>query len=202
MAVDKKEKCIAILDSCQYTVQGITLLCGKIPGWHIAGVAKSYYDLLRLVERKPIDMVICGIGNHSDDFSRLLNLSRYPTRGRILLMDKSSAVLSKTFLAAGFDAVVSKQVALNELITIIARILFSEKDAVAEYGDEHCYLPQEREVLSALLKGERPCDIARTMGISYRTVSRYKLSGLRRAGLNSLNEILASKKHYAIGNAL
>lgn len=190
----KKCKNIVIFDRCQYTAQGVILLCNNNPEWGVVSVVKSYDDLLRVVERRAVDLIICGIGNHTDEFSKLINMIRVPVRGRILLTNKSSEVMNKIFLAAGFDAVISKQSALVELIKLIDMVLYQKMGDRLIRHNESFYRPHEREVLSELLKGERPCDIASSMGISYRAVSRYKLSGLRRAGLSSLNEILACQK--------
>ncbi|EPB4337633.1 hypothetical protein QNZ44_001621 [Enterobacter kobei] len=58
----------------------------------------------------------------------------------------------------------------------------------------------EREVLYALMKGEKPGDVARRMGISYNAVSRYKMLALKRAGLKSLNALLVRKNRHLYQN--
>jgi DNA-binding NarL/FixJ family response regulator len=143
-------------------------------------------------------MVLCGIGNQPGEFSRLLNLPDYPIGRCILLTDKSSSVLRKTFLTAGFDAVISKQTSLNALDSLLYYIMHHSCGGAASKDSAGVYQPQERDVLSALLNGQKPDAIAQDMGISYRTVSRYKQNGLKRAGLRSLNEILIRQKNYLL----
>lgn len=114
----------------------------------------------------------------------------------VLLTDKSSAVLRSAFLSAGFDAVVSKQTSLNALDSLLYYTLYFPQENRSADKALIQYRPLEREVLSALLNGKTPYHIAKELGVSYRTVSRYKQNGLRRAGLHSLNEILACQNGY------
>lgn len=189
--IKKTEKRVAIFDDCQFTMQGLTLLCERHAGWRMCGTAGSFSQLLQLLLRQRVDMVLCSIGRQADDFSRLLTLPGYYPGRCILFTDKSSAVLRSTFLSAGFDAVVSKQMSLNALGGLLHYTMyFPQETRMAERALTR-YLPMELKVLSALLTGKTPDHIAKKMGISYRAVSRYKQNGLRRAGLQSLNEILA-----------
>lgn len=191
-----KEKRVVIFDSCQFTIRGLTLLCERHAGWRMCGTADSFSQLIKLRSQGPIDMVLCGIGNQAEDFSRLLNLPDYLLGRCVLLTDKTSTVLRSTFLTAGFDAVVSKQDPLNKLDSLLYYTMYACRENKRMVHRAVIYQPMEREVLSALLNGKSPHDIALDMGISYRTVSRYKQNGLRRAGLRSLNEILACQKGY------
>ncbi|UUW17351.1 response regulator transcription factor [Serratia ureilytica] len=193
---EKKEKRVVIFDSCQFTIRGLTLLCERHADWRMCGTANSFSQLRKLLAQDRIDMVLCGIGNQLSDFSRLLNLPEYPIARCILLTDKSSAVLRKTFLTAGFDAVVSKQTSINALDNLLHYQMHRPCGKANTSDTVGLYQPQERDVLSALLNGQKPDAIAQEMGISYRTVSRYKQNGLKRAGLRSLNEILARQKNY------
>lgn len=192
----KTQKHVVIFDSCQFTMQGLILLCERHAGWRLCGTADSFSQLLQLMARGRVDMVLCGIGKRADDFSRLLYLPEYFAGRTILLTDKSSAVLRAAFLSAGFDAVVSKQISLNSLDSLLYYTMYASAENRAVERRAARYRPMEREVLSALLNGKKPYSIAREMGISYRTVSRHKQNGLKRAGLNSLNEILACQKGY------
>ncbi|WP_165877172.1 response regulator transcription factor [Serratia marcescens] len=194
--ITSKEKRIVIFDSCQFTTQGLILLCERHTGWRMCGTANSFSQLIKLLAQSRIDMVLCGIGNQPGDFSRLLNLPEYPIGRCILMTDKSSSVLRKTFLTAGFDAVISKQTSLNALDGLLYYLMHHSCGKAEAESAVEIYQPHERDVLSALLNGRKPDAIAQEMGISYRTVSRYKQSGLRRAGLRSLNEILARQKNY------
>lgn len=197
-AIDEtiKEKRVVIFDSCQFTIRGLTLLCERHAGWRMCGTADSFSQLIKLRSQGPIDMVLCGIGNQAEDFSRLLNLPDYLLGRCVLLTDKSSAVLRSTFLTAGFDAVVSKQAPLPALDSLLHYTMYLPREIAPVDNRAVIYQPPEREVLSSLLNGKTPQDVALDMGISYRAVSRYKQSGLRRAGLRSLNEILACQKGY------
>ncbi|MBH1930372.1 response regulator transcription factor [Serratia rubidaea] len=194
--LEKTKKHVVIFDSCQFTMRGLTLLCERHAGWRMCGTADSFSQLWQLLARQRVDLVLCGIGKRADDFSRLLNLPDYFAGRCILLTDKSSAVLRAAFLSAGFDAVTSKQVSLTALDSLLYYTMYSSSEEGRAERVATCYRPLEREVLSALLLGKKPHAIARDMGVSYRTVSRYKQNGLKRAGLNSLNEILACQKNY------
>lgn len=192
----KSEKHVVIFDSCQFTMQGLILLCERHAGWRMCGTADSFSQLLQLLARQRVDMVLCGIGRKAEDFSRLFRLPNcFPGRC-ILLTDKSSAVLRAAFLSAGFDAVASKQASLQALDSLLYYTMYFPQEAGQPEKALTHYSPMEREVLSALLKGLQPEHIAGELGISYRAVSRYKKNGLKRAGLHSLNEILACQNSY------
>lgn len=195
-----KEKKVIIFDSCQFTVRGLTLLCERHAGWRMCGTDGSFSALQQLLLQDRVDMVLCGIGNQQGDFARLLNLPAHQVGRCVLLTDKSSTILRGTFLTAGFDAVASKQLPLNALDGLLYYTMYFPREQTAAGSKGTVYLPQEREVLSALLKGDDPHRIAKRMGISYRTVSRYKHSGLKRAGVKSLNEIMLCQKRYAPNN--
>ncbi|CAI2141942.1 MULTISPECIES: response regulator transcription factor [Serratia] len=195
-------KTVAIADSCQYTVKGLLLLCHQHPNWRVIAVAKTPQELAALAKSHTIDLLICGMSAQSEGVSQLLNVPRYRVGCTILLTDKPSPILYKTFLTAGFNAVFSKQASLVELTEIFEYSIYFQRKMYVKNRQQLRYLPQERDVLMALLKGESPNDIADTMGISYRTVSRYKRSGLKRAGVKSLNEILACLKPELVKSGL
>lgn len=187
-----------IFDSCQFTVRGLTLLCERHSGWRVCGTADSFSLLLQLLSRQHVDLILCGIGRQVNDFSRLLKLPDSLSGRCILLTDKCSDVLRSFFLTAGFNAVVSKQTSLNTLASsLYYSAPFIRRNTQTDIALTR-YHPIEKEVLSALLNGKKPHNIARDMGISYRMVSRFKQNGLKRAGLNSLNEILACQNGYSL----
>lgn len=191
-------KTVAIVDSCQYTVKGLLLLCNQHPDWRVIAVTKTPKELITQVRSHNIDLLICGMSVRSEEISQLLNVPRYRVGCTILLTDKPSPVLYRTFLTAGFSAVFSKQASLKELTEIFEYGMYFQRKMFVKDRQHLRYLPQEREVLMALLKGKTPYDIADKMGISYRNVSRYKRSGLKRAGVRNLNEIFACLKYELV----
>lgn len=190
----ERKKQIAILDSCRYSAQGLSLIFAKLPHWHVVGCVGTCKELLALINGKTIDLLICGASHLEDDFSRMLYIPGLTSGYSILLTNKDSPTLSKVFLTAGFDVVISKQKTLRELEHLfLYQGLYGKSSLVKSKGRSR-YLPQERGVLSSLLRGEKARDIARQLGMSYSTVSRHKQNGLKRAGVRSLNEILLSRK--------
>lgn len=169
------------------------MLCTRYTQYSTLTVIHSFAEFIRLSSYMPIDTVICGLGRAPDDFHHLLNLPKQPVNRCILLADKTSDTFNKFFLTAGFSAIVSKQNSLHEFIRQITAAICSppENPLVRR---SRTYRPQERDVLCALLRGERPEDIAFKMNISYRTVSRYKQSALTRAGVEKFNHILTCQK--------
>jgi DNA-binding NarL/FixJ family response regulator len=189
-------KNIILFDTCRYTTCGLSLLCERYPEWEINGIARTSKQLMTKLVQNKTDMVICGIGNQPDDISKMLHIPNYPLSRCVLLINKESSILYNTFKTAGFDAVISKNLPLTVLTDTLSDIMDDTYSAENRKKRSPLYLPQERYIIGALLKGERPNDIAATLKMSYRTVSRYKQSGLKRAGLRSLNEILSCQKDY------
>ncbi|MDK9637839.1 response regulator transcription factor [Enterobacter hormaechei] len=195
-------KTVAIADNCQYTIKGLLLLCNQHPNWRVIAVAKTPQELSALAKSYTIDLLICGMSTQLEGIPQLFNVPRYRVGCTILLTDKPSPILYKTFLTAGFNAVFSKQASLAELTEIFEYSIYFQRKMYVKNRQQLRYLPQEQDVLMALLKGEKPNDIADMMGISYRTVSRYKRSGLKRIGVKSLNEILACLKPESVKSGL
>jgi DNA-binding NarL/FixJ family response regulator len=191
----KKNKRILLVDSCQCTVLGLKLLID----FHFKGaevnVTKTFSQEIMKPFQQRADLIVCGIGCQPGDFSQLLLLPEYATCPCVLMTDKTCEVLNRIFLAAGYRAVVSKQASLAALTSLLSLALSTPRNAMANDARQR-YQAEEAEVLSALLKGNSPQSVAQDMGISYRAVSRYKLSGLKRAGVRNLNEILLQQKLY------
>ncbi|MGR7043428.1 response regulator transcription factor [Klebsiella aerogenes] len=190
----EEERLVAILDSCQYSAQGLRLIFEQLPGWRVAGCSTAYPEFIQLINGKKIDLIICGASHFEDDFSRILYLPGLTDGFSVLLTNKHSPVLANLFLTTGFDLVLSKQMSLAELEQLFIYRQFYTNVVLLKNKKHSRYLPQERSVLSALLRGEKARDIARRLGMSYSTVSRHKQNGLKRAGVRSLNEILLSLK--------
>jgi DNA-binding NarL/FixJ family response regulator len=198
MSLDTKKK-IILFDTCTYTTCGLTLLCECYPEWEITAITRTSKQLIAQLVQSRTDMVICGIGNQSGDISKMLHIPDYPLGRSILLINKESSILYNTFMAAGFDAVFSKNLPLTVFTDTLSDVLDEAYHTEKTKKQSLIYLPQERYILSALLKGERQHDIATTLNMTYRTVSRYKQSALKRAGLTKLNEILSCQKEYLDG---
>jgi len=189
-----KEKTVVIFDLCQYSTQGLQLILENIQGWSLVGSTRTYKDLLSLVKDKHIDLLLCGAGHLNDDFSHMLYIPIVTTGMSVLMTNRYNPVLSKALLTAGFDMVISKQTEIQELEHLFSCQGMAGSTTLLKPIPKRRYLPQEREVLSALLRGEKARDIARKTGMSYNTVSRHKLNGLKRAGIKNLNELLLSQK--------
>lgn len=196
--VGEGKKHILLFDRCQYTAQGLRALCENTLNATITIMsgAHSSQQMSALIINSQIDMVICGMSGQPEDFLRLLTIpSHLATCKYILLTNKSSSALNNTFRTAGFCAVLNKNMPINALNTRVQKILLGPPPFRRTEIDPKLYLSTERQILGALLKGERPAIIAHRMGISYRAVSRFKQNALRRAGLKSLNEILLPGPH-------
>lgn len=184
---------ITLFDTCQYTTCGLSLLCEKHSEWEINGIARTTSQLIELITDGKSDVLICGLGTQPNDLSEMLNIPNYPFSKVILLIEKNSNTLKNMFTTAGFSSVISKTTPPSELKNVLNEEFRTPKKNT-HHKKASYYLPQERYILGALLKGQKPDDIAKTLGISYRTVSRYKQSALRRAGIKNINQILSCQQ--------
>ncbi|BFO08954.1 hypothetical protein GGER_14640 [Serratia rubidaea] len=184
-------KNLLILTRCVFTREGLRALCSHYPRWQVHLAPDSAADIKRLLLQYPMDLVIVDTGFSSADMAALLALPRMIMGRSALLTDQDAPVLHDAYRAAGFDMVRGKNSRLAALDSELYALMNSPYRGDDNKDDRH-YLPQERDVLCGLLRGKRPLTIAAEMGISYRDVSRYKLSGLRRIGARNMQDIIFS----------
>lgn len=186
----KNEIKIILFDTCRFTTYGLSILSKRFPTWKVIGIPRTKKQLEKLCAHTPVDIIICGIDNREHNLADLLNIPDYPIKKSILLTNHSSTILQRTFTATGFSTVLSKSETLNN----IAQHIHATLENCQVKKNNRLFTHQERYILGSLMRGESAVQIALNLGISTRTLSRHKQNALKRAGVQSLNDILASHK--------
>lgn len=153
-------------------------------------VAKNKEELLSKLEREDFEVLILDVQFGKDDARKIIQTvsSLYPNIKKIALSSFEDEFTVKSVLAAGFQAYVSKQAPLTELIEAVDSViedqnyiskalkerLFSvlfSKDAFAE---QIVLTRREKEVLAQIQAGLSTKEMAEKLSISEKTIETYR----------------------------
>lgn len=189
-ALSVEEKHIFIFSRCCYALEGIITLCERYAGWRICGTPGTIPELKSMLLKHPVDLVIIDTQKADNDLHALLCLPEFIQGRRLLLCEDRTLSFRETWLAAGYDTVVSKNIRVHLLDTLLRNLVNAGRSERAAVFNRHLFPPKEKKVLLRLLQGMLLKDIAKELGISDSTACRLKKRCLQRAGVNNLNGIL------------
>ncbi|WPU21037.1 hypothetical protein RI049_13125 [Cedecea neteri] len=186
-------KNIVVVANCTFTILGIKALCESKSHWRVTNVTANQAGLNEIVARPHVDLLIIESDGLSAETSALfMKLNQYSHKA-ILLTNRYSGGQRKINVMPGSITVVDKSRPLAVLQKLLHKTINNTQDGPIFLPVEvqHRARKIERDVVCALLNGENPHAVAAAMGITYAAVSRYKMIALRRAGAESLNEVIA-----------
>lgn len=194
---------IILIDDHDMVRAGLRKLISERPGLVIAGEGKSGKDLFELLAKTSCDIIILDITMPEMDGLRTLELLKesYPSiRAIILSMHANPAYLKQT-AARGAWGYILKEDAFDRLIWAIEEVLHNRKafsptiteaalDSYIEGGDPSpqsadLLTGREREVLTLVAQGKTSREIAKTLGISSRTVESHRARIMEKLGLQN-----------------
>lgn len=183
---------VIIVSNCGYTRKGLNALCESHNGWYVNSIQKTIYEFKLTLLKRTVDLVIIDTCSSSTDMATLLELPRFIQRHIVLLTERTTAIRHEIYRCAGFHLVIDKEISMLKLDYLLSAVM-SGVQCGDEIDKNNLYHPREREVLCRLFRGKNPRAIAAELGISYRSVSCYKQSALRRIGAKSLHEVVTNK---------
>jgi two-component system response regulator NreC len=199
--LNSKPARIILVDDHDMVRAGLRKLISERAGLVVAGEGKNGRDLFELLKKSPCDLVILDITMPEMDGLRTLELLResYPSiRCIILSMHANPAYLKQT-ASRGAWGYILKEDAFDRLIWAVEEVLNGRKAfsrtiteaAVESYIDGGELSPQsadllsarEKEVLAFVADGKTSREIAKTLGISSRTVESHRSRIMEKLGL-------------------
>jgi two-component system response regulator NreC len=205
---------VMLVDDHAVVRSGLRMLLEVEEDVEIVGEAGTAQEALELIERLNPDLVLMDIG--------LPGLSGIEATAKIREGSKDTAVVALTIhedeeyffkmLEAGASGYVPKRAAPEELLSAIrvaasgevylyptlAKLLVKDYLSQESHGKGRRALatltPRENEVLAHLADGASNVEIAETLGIAPKTVSRHRENLMRKLNLHSRSELV----RYAI----
>ncbi len=203
---------VFVADDHAVVCQGIIVLLEQQPDMVPVGQAASSDELLRVVKPGAWDVLILDLALSGEDDVRLVTaLKKAHERGRILVYSAHrEGPMALQILRGGADGYLSKRRSLDELLTAIRTVHTEGRfvtGTIAELllrvssplgASPACLSEREFAVLVRLARGERPSEIAASLGIQPSTVSTH-IKGIRdKLGLSSNAELI----QYAMKHGL
>lgn len=205
---------ICIADSLPVVTRGLQSFFRGNTKMEIVGVAKNLESLLSVLNTKSCDILLLevvleGLSSIRDIKSLLKD---YPETKIILFTTVSEQMYAPTAIKAGVSAYVSKNNELNELETIITKVMegkvvFSEtvKKSIEMLSkgkkSERLFKKlstREIEVLRYLNDGKKNKEVAQILGLDEKTISTYKLRLLAKLDVTNLVDLLKKAKDLDI----
>ncbi|EKS69523.1 MULTISPECIES: response regulator transcription factor [Caballeronia] len=174
----------------------------KIPGFTIAAMAHSGAELLRVLEKEPVDLIITDLvmqGEDETDIDGLRLISKlkrsFPNIPVIVLTMMTSGGIYHELCKLGVAAIMSKEEPASELSQVTLRALSTKETIISpkiqhrlardgstlqDLAREQPLSPRELEVVRLFAQGLSVTEIARTLNRSVPTVATQKRSAMRK----------------------
>jgi two-component system, NarL family, captular synthesis response regulator RcsB len=193
---------VALADDHPIVLLAISDQFSRLPGFVIAATANSGAELIRIVEREPVDLIITDLvmqGEEEVEFDGLRLVSKlrrlHPDIPLVVITMMSSGGMFHELCKLGVSAIVSKEEPPSELAQISLRALNTKDTIISpkiqnrlaregstskDLAREQPLSPRELEVVRLFAQGMSVTEIARTLNRSVPTVATQKRSAMRK----------------------
>jgi two-component system nitrate/nitrite response regulator NarL len=168
----------------------------------VVGMVARAPDAARLIADVQADLCVVSVAEPDLDFDDRSALQALSQRGNVVVLAEAvTPGLSHSVMAAGVRGLAEMRQGMDELLGLIDRVASGTAmfEAAPERGRQRgarngsndaqrlaAFLsPREREVLSALVRGDDTATIARSMGISRTTARSHVQSVLTKLGAHT-----------------
>ncbi|SAL31097.1 two-component system, response regulator [Caballeronia cordobensis] len=174
----------------------------KLPGYEIVATVHSGKELIRVLERTPVDLIITDLVMQGDeeaelDGLRLVSMLRrsHPEVPIVIVTMTTSGGMFHELCKLGVAAIVSKEEPAHELAQMSLRAmsktetlispkiehrLAREGSTTRDLAREQPLSPRELEVVRLFAQGLSVTEIARTLNRSVPTIATQKRSAMRK----------------------
>ena len=196
-----------LVDDHPLVRDGLRARLGPLPGLEIVGEAGSADEALALIAEVRPDLVLADVGMKGMSGIELASHlhARQPAVRVLMLSMYDNPEYVQQALQAGARGYVLKDAPAEEIVAAIEAVAAGGtflSPAVSQrlfrnQAPRPLLTPREGEILSALGRGESSKQIARTLGLSVRTVEAHRQSIKRRLGIEGQAELIK----YAVEHA-
>ena len=189
-----------LVDDHPLVRDGLRARLGAMPGLEIVGEAGSAAEALAQVDALRPDLMLVDVGmkdmNGIELAALLLQRSAPPHVVMLSMYDNPEYV--QRALQAGAHGYVLKDAPASEIVAAIEAVSAGgtflspavSKKLFRNQSARPLLTPREAEILTALGRGESSKQIARSLGLSVRTVDAHRQSIKRRLGIDGQAELI------------
>ncbi|MDN4587234.1 DNA-binding response regulator [Xenophilus aerolatus] len=189
-----------LVDDHPLVRDGLRARLGAMPGLEIVGEAGSAAEALAQVDALRPDLMLVDVGmkdmNGIELAALLLQRSAPPHVVMLSMYDNPEYV--QRALQAGAHGYVLKDAPASEIVAAIEAVSAGgtflspavSKKLFRNQAARPLLTPREAEILTALGRGESSKQIARSLGLSVRTVDAHRQSIKRRLGIDGQAELI------------
>lgn len=189
-----------LVDDHPLVRDGLRARLGAMPGLEIVGEAGSAAEALAQVDALRPDLMLVDVGmkgmNGIELAALLLQRAAAPHIVMLSMYDNPEYV--QRALQAGAHGYVLKDAPASEIVAAIEAVSAGgtflspavSKKLFRNQAARPLLTPREAEILTAIGRGESSKQIARTLGLSVRTVDAHRQSIKRRLGIDGQAELI------------
>lgn len=202
-----KSTTVLVADDQVLVRAGVEALVASLPGFACVGAASDGPMCLRLLLDAEPDILLLDLGmpgNEGLSVARAVR-ERHPRVRIVILTARADAALAREALALGVCGYVSKDFVLDELALALRSALagrpFVSPDVALAPGAAPApaaLSPRQRDILRGIAQGRSNKEMARTLGLSVKTVEYHRAELIQRLDLHDV----ASLTRYAIEHGL
>jgi two-component system, NarL family, captular synthesis response regulator RcsB len=193
---------VVVADDHPIVLQAISDQFSRISGMTITASVNSGNELVRALEREPVDLIVTDLVMQSDqegelDGLRLVSRLRrsFPDIPVVIVTMTTSGDMLHQLCKLGVAAIVSKEEPPSELVQVTLRALTTKETLVSpkiqhrlardgssarDLSREQPLSPRELEVVRLFTQGMSVTEIARTLNRSVPTIATQKRSAMRK----------------------
>jgi two-component system, NarL family, captular synthesis response regulator RcsB len=193
---------VVVADDHPIVLQAISDQFSRVSGMTITASVNSGNELVRALEREPVDLIVTDLVMQSDqegelDGLRLVSRLRrsFPDIPVVIVTMTTSGDMLHQLCKLGVAAIVSKEEPPSELVQVTLRALTTKETLVSpkiqhrlardgssarDLGREQPLSPRELEVVRLFTQGMSVTEIARTLNRSVPTIATQKRSAMRK----------------------
>ena len=206
---------VAILSVIRLYAEGLAQYLGSRGDICVAGTARNFAEIERLLDKKPVDVILCDTSEKGTVAEVRQLASRFPEAKIVAVALTETETEIIAWAEAGISAYVPRQASLAQLCTAIFAAMRGEMNCSPKIAGwllrklrqhpDRSYLAErltsrEVEILRFISEGLSNKEIAQTLGISVSTVKNHVHSVLEKLGVRSRSQAAAqiSTRHLNV----
>ena len=180
---------VVIADDHPIVLDGLTVILAAAPWIQLVGVARSFDEMISLVESISTDMLVLDLGGMGGSPLILVNRMQRVYPDIRIIVFSSSVDLAPELIQAGVRGYITKEDLSEQLVAAIQAVRSGQRyfsQVVQDYllqattlHKQHHISPKELSVLKLLTQGLGTIAIAEQLGIDPRSVQNH-ITTLRR----------------------